>query len=214
MRTPILVVGATLALALAPSAGQGADSKTPCQKLKTNGHDLAPAKKVKLVERQNLDDGKDLKGCVLPDGKVREVAASAHFETAEYDYDVKQVKGAIVLLHVTDSSEFTTTAGESVFNIRSGRSYKIWEYCVGAACNPNDPGQTGKRAFVNSKGQTAAAIEDDGFMTIVGYSSKGERSLLDSEEVGGDIPKKSLELDGRKVTWKHDGVKKSATLSG
>src|SRR4051812_25435768 len=96
-RGPILALGAVL-LAVLPGGAQAAQSK--CQKLDAS-HDLAPAKRVKLVERRNDDGGKNLVGCVLPRGKVTTLASSGTQEDSVDSYRLRQVAGHHVLFDET-----------------------------------------------------------------------------------------------------------------
>jgi hypothetical protein len=213
MHSRILVMLALAALALPAGADAKPKQRSACQRLKAK-HDLAPAHRVKLVRRDNQDGGTDLLGCVLPKGKVRLVASSSDYYTSTDDYTVQQVKGAIVLVDASTSNQYVTAGGTSVFNIRTGKGYDIASHCYGFACGP-PPGDSATHAFVNAKGQAAAAIAAEGSdtVTIAGFSSKGKRVDLDSG-TKAEIPASSLALDGHTVTWTHSGQPMSAELSG
>lgn len=209
--TAIVLVTA-LAVAVTAPAGQGAGQpKTKCQQLKTHGEDLAPAHRVKLVH-VTFSNSDELRGCVLPDGPVRTAAFGFHPESTDTSFTLDQVKGAVTLVNTFASNEFREATSTYVFNLRTGRKYTIAAFCVGD-CKDGE-GDEADRALVNAKGQAAAAIRDEGLISIVGFSSTGERRVLDTEESRGGIPPKSLELHGHTVTWKHYGGAKSATLSG
>jgi hypothetical protein len=213
IRRLLVALLALAVLALPVAADAKHKHRSACQRLKAK-HDLAPAHKVKLVERDNEDGGKDLIGCVLPKGKVRLVASSSDYYTSTDDYTVQQVKGAIVLVDASTSNQYVTAGGTSVFNIRTGKGYDVASHCYGFACGP-PPGDSATHAFVNAKGQAAAAITAEGSdtITIAGFSSKGKRIDLDSG-TKDEIPPSSLALDRHTVTWTHSGQPRSAQLSG
>jgi hypothetical protein len=184
-----------------------------CARLR--GTDLAPARKVKLVRRRNQADGTDLLGCVLPRGRVRKLTSSSDFETTVESYSIRQVAGAIVLLSSSYGSQYATSKTVSVSNIRTGRQYVIARSCVRLEGPCDAHNATAAAAFVNKRGQAAAAIVPEGTQTtiIAGFSSRGERGDLDSGP-SGELPASSLRLDGDTVKWTHSGEMRSATLSG
>jgi hypothetical protein len=186
----------------------------PCTRLR--GRDLAPARKVKLVRRRNRDDGTDLLGCVRPRGRVRVLASSSDQETTVVGYKVRQVAGAIVLLDSSYDSQYASDRSVSVSDIRTGREYRIARSCLridGSPCG--GPRATAAAAFVNRRGQAAAAIVLAGTdtTTIAGFSSRGKRRDLDSGP-SGELPGSALELMGSTVSWTHSGGRRTATLSG
>jgi hypothetical protein len=201
-------------------AGQGvhaAAEKSACQKLKAK-HDLAPANKVKLVKRKNEDGGTDLKGCVLPDGKIRTIASSndhsSPYATTVEEYGVIQVAGHQALVYASSSSQYGGGDSTFVYNIENGKRYSVASTCSSPE-GPCGESRTSKRAFVNAKGQSAALVRDNPTATIrvLGFSSKGVKTKLDSG-TSAEIPKSSLALDGHEVSWTHSGEPRSATLSG
>jgi hypothetical protein len=200
----VVAVGVT-----APAEGKRA---TQCQRL--HGKDIAPAPKVKLVRRRNDDGGTDLRGCVLPRGPVRLVASSVDLETTVEGYRVLQVAGAVVLLATSHDSQYASARSTSVFDLRDGRDYTIATDCSRldtGSCE--DPRATAAAAFVNRRGQAAAAIVpfSGDTTTIVGFDSRGRRRDLDAGP-SMDIPASSLQLRGRTVTWTHAGETRTATL--
>jgi hypothetical protein len=204
-------VGTMLALSAAP-----ADGKRPsaCQRLK--GKDIAPAPKVKLVRRRNEELGTDLRGCVLPRGRVHLVALSSNLETSWDDYRVVQVAGRFVLLETTHSDQYASATNTLVFDLRTGRTYGIAHDCARIGSYTCDgPRTTAAAAFVNRRGQAAAAIVPVGgdTTTIAGFSSRAQRTDFDSG-LSVDIPASSLRLEGRTVSWTHSGEERTATLSG
>ena len=106
------------AVAVVPA--EAAAKRSTCQRLK--GRDLAPAKTVKLVQRPNGDDGTDLKGCVLPRGRVYTLASREGLFTTTYDYAIRQVAGRIVVVTSTYNSQYAFSEGTRVVDLRAGRA--------------------------------------------------------------------------------------------
>src|SRR2546421_12988584 len=90
-RFAVLALAALCVAAPPAEAAKHHKKRSACQRLKAK-HDLAPAKKVKLVSRHG-----ELRGCVLPRGKVRHIAFCAHTDTSSDDYSVRRGRGALVL---------------------------------------------------------------------------------------------------------------------
>jgi hypothetical protein len=217
MRSARLMLGAVLAAAAVAAALPMTASARPstCQRLK--GRDLAPARSVKLVRHRNDEAGTDLLGCVLPRGRVRTVAYSSDEETTTEGYRIRQVAGAIVLLASTYDSQYGSGRSLSVYNIATGRAYVIANVCSGLG-DPScgDPLKAGAAAaFINKRGQAGAALVPTGGdpVTIVGFSSRGQRRDLDSGPAA-ELPAASLQLKGSTVSWTHSGQARTATLSG
>jgi hypothetical protein len=188
---------------------------TECQKLNAKPpKDLAGARKVKLVERENTDGGKDLVGCVLPDGKVSVVASSAKKAALDRGYKILQVAGHEVLVRGEATNQYGRGVSTYVYDLRRAKSYNLAESCFnehGAAC-----AQTyAKRAFANAQGQSAAIVRTDGSdqLQVIGFKSTGASKVLDSG-TRAQIPASSLSLEGHVVRWTHSGAPRSATLSG
>ncbi|MFL5781273.1 MAG: hypothetical protein ACJ760_08170 [Thermoleophilaceae bacterium] len=206
-RGSILALGVLL-LALAPASAQAAQSK--CQKL--DGHDLAPAGKVKLVERKNEYHGTDLVGCVLPAGKLVLAAQSGDAGSGGDSYDLRQVAGHHVLLRETGSSPSASNEQTEVVDLRSGRRYKVaWMCTTPSTCG--DDGESARRALINSSGQAAAIVHAQGsdLVSVEGFSSRGTREVLDTGTLS-EIPASSLKLDGHVASWRNDGARMSARL--
>jgi hypothetical protein len=190
-------------------------TQSACQRLNAV-NDLAPAKNVKLVKRKNSDGGTDLKGCVLPDGKIRTVATSAHVGTTDDSYALRQVVGHQVLIHGSSSSQYGGGDATYVFDIATGRSYNVARTCypIGGSCT--SLGTKAKAAFINAAGQAAAIVspkQKPDIVRVLGFSSKGEKRLLD-KGTREAIPASSLSLHRHVVSWTHSGHQKTATLSG
>jgi uncharacterized cupredoxin-like copper-binding protein len=189
-------------------------TQSACQRLNAE-NDLAPAKNVKLVRRKNADGGTDLKGCVLPAGKVRTVARSVHEGTIDKSYAVRQVVGHQVLIHRSTSSQSGGGDATYVFNIATGKSYNVARTCypTSGSCAP---GTKAKAAFINGAGQAAAIVspkQNPGVVRVLGFSSTGEKRVLDTGTPQA-IPASSLSLHRHVVSWTHSGHVKTATLSG
>jgi hypothetical protein len=191
-------------------------SGTACERLA--GKDLAPAGDVKLVSRANADGGRDLRGCVLPDGKVRAVASGIESDTTVDRWALGEVRHAIVLVRYSASSQYGGGRSTFVYDLRSGRSYYLAQTCytnVGSGCRPGAHDTRAASAHVNSAGQAAAAIvvAGTGTIRIVGVASTGRRTRFDSGPKDA-IPPRSLRLHGHTVSWTHSGEPRTAELSG
>lgn len=200
-RGSIAALGVVLLGVMAPSAHAG---QSKCQKLDAT-RDLAPAKRVKLVERKNSDGGKDLLGCMLPDGKVRTVATSSDQGTSVDKYELLQVAGHHVLVRGSSASQYGGGESTYAYDIKRGRLYDL----------ASTPMTRARSAFVNSSGQAVALIKTKGsdLVAVDGFSPRGNRVVLD-EGTRSEIPASSLKLEGHTASWKHSGARKSARLPG
>jgi len=201
-----------LALALASSVPAEAATRSTCQRLK--GSDLAPAKSVKLVARPNADDGTDLVGCVLPRGRVRMIASSADsdYYTTTYAYTVRQVAGRIVVVSSTYSSQYASSEGTRVVDLRGGRAYSVAYSCTeigGANCGDRTAALA---IFATKLGRAVAAIGGPGGVAIATFDPSGTRRDLDSGPIA-ELPPASLGLVGTTAAWLHAGQPRSANIS-
>jgi hypothetical protein len=205
----LAIIPALLAVVLvAPGTAQAARSK--CQRLK--GKDLAPAQTVKLVARANADDGTDLIGCVLPRGKVRTVSSSQDLYTTRYGYTLRQVAGRIVLVSSSYSSQYASSEGTRVVDLRSGRAYSIAYTCQQIAGDDCGDQTVAPAVFVTKLGRAVAAVSGPGGMTIATFDPFGRRRDLDSAPAA-DLPPDSLRLAGVTAYWTHAGQPRSADIS-
>ena len=213
LATPALICVVACPPAAADAARAAKKKKLSCKRL--TGTDLAPAKDVKLVRRRNRELGTDLLGCVRPNGKVRRVARSEdHDGHGDEDYSLKQVAGGTVLLSTSFGSQYGGGKNTSVFNIRTGKAYKLASSCYEVLTGfCAEPGSAAQRALVNDRGQAAAAILSGQTATIAAFSSTGTRTNLDSG-TQAEVPPASLNLTGGTVTWTHSGEQRSAQISG
>lgn len=120
-----LIAGVVLAV---PVGVCDAKRASACERLR--GRDLAPARTIKLVERDNASGGTDLVGCALPRGRVRTFASDGRRQLTQRSYDVLQLAGTFVLLRSQTGNRNANTNTVSVRNIRSGDSYEIAYMCA------------------------------------------------------------------------------------
>jgi hypothetical protein len=119
---------------------------------------------------------------------------------------------------ITDdyNSQYGASSGTGVWNLRTGRHYTIAASCstIGSPGPCNSTDASAPAAFVNARGQAAAAIAKgwSDLTTIATFSSSGVRSDLDSGS-SKVLPYSSLMLSGDTLTWMHSGVARSAELS-
>jgi hypothetical protein len=202
------------------AAPAGAAARSKCQRLK--GHDLAPAKTVKLVRRANADDGTDLVGCVLPRGRVRTVASSEDLFTTTYGYAIRQIAGRIVLLDSTYNSQYAFSQTTYVADVRSGRAYRLASQCFGIAGDDCSSGVAAVApvAFVTKTGRAVAAVSrvipgpgaPPPVVTIATFDPLGVRRDLDSGPAT-EVPAASLRLAGVNASWTHAGEPRVADIS-
>jgi hypothetical protein len=216
-------VGLTLALLLPssiPASAKPPKHRTACQRLA--GTDHAPAKSVKLVRHLNRDRGSDLLGCVLPAGRVRTIASSEHYDTADFRYHVVSVAGRFVLLSLAGGNQYAYNESASVWDLGSGRSYTIARLCsqTGGGDCATGGSTTASAAFLTTGGRAVAAIlpapdahpSPTGPVTIAGFAPGGARRDLDGGSLA-EIPPPSLALRGNLASWTHDGAPRSADLT-
>ena len=203
------VAAVALAVAAAPSAGGASRSK--CERLK--GHDIAPARSVKLVQRPNHDDGTDLLGCVLPRGPVQLVASSADFSTTVDSYSIRQIAGRVLLIEYSESSQYRYSNSLAVYHLRTRRAYAIAGLCEGIAGDDCSSGTASRApaAFVTPKGRAVAVVVRGAVATVTAFNTRGTPRALDSA-AGTAIDPASLRLDGNVASWTNAGVAHSASI--
>jgi hypothetical protein len=214
-----LAVALAASLLAGPATAHGSPhGRSACQRLKAQ-HDLAPAKKVKLVERRNEDGGLDLRGCVLPRGKVITVASSSDFYTSSSSFTVRQVAGHHVLVDSRSRGRRGGYDDTYVVDIKRRRSYTIASFCregTATYCSgtPGEPApkEAVLEAFINPGGQAVALIQQqDNNDVLRGFGADGKLTLLDFGRPG-EISASSLRLHGHLATWTHSGEPRSARL--
>jgi len=102
----------------------------------------------------------------------------------------------------------------SVVAIRSGRRRVLARACArtgGESCG--GVAATALAAFVNARGQAAAALTTDGgtTVTLVAFTASGRRRDLDAGPAA-DVPAAALTLRNSTVSWTHDGQPRRATI--
>lgn len=213
----VLLALGVLAAAVSPERSPAAHhAKSKCQRLHGK-KDLAPAGKVKVFRKKNAYGRSELKGCVLPSGKVRLIAATSEEETTTGDYRLRQVAYATVLFDTSSSSQYGSNDGTWVYDIKTNRTKQLASTCseiVSGYCGPHQNDTTAQAAFVNKHRQAAAAIRStDGRVHIVAYPWNGSSTELDAGS-SSEIPPGSLSLSGSTVSWTHSGQTRSAQISG
>jgi hypothetical protein len=203
-------------VAAKPAAKHAQPARRKRKKCKNlHGKDLAPARKVKLV-RKKTEDGNDLVGCVLPRGRVYTLASAEDLFTTVYGYSLQQVAGAIVLVSDSYSSQYGASSATAVWNLRTGRHYVIAADCstLGTLGPCNASNATAPAAFINKRGQAAAAIAKafSDLVTIAGFDSHGVRQDFDSGP-SKHLPYSSLMFSGGTLSWTHSGIARSAQLA-
>jgi hypothetical protein len=206
------VVGAVLALASGPPAAPGsAAARSTCQRLA--GHDLAPARSVKLVQRRR-GDATELVACALPRGRVRQVACgSSSGSLFSEQVRLLQVAGAYAALTTSFGDQYASGDRTFVVNLRTGKARTIAssQKDVGA---PPQPGATRAAAIiVTAGGRGAAAVTEvaGDAIRILAFGARGAPVTLDAGSPA-DVPATSLALTGATVAWTHAGAPRSAPL--
>jgi hypothetical protein len=216
---PLVVLAAGTAATLPAAAA----ARSTCQRLK--GADLAPARTVKLVRRPNADAGSDLRGCVLPRGRVRTIASSSDQFTTTYGYAIRQVAGRIVAVDSTYSSQYAYSNATRVWDLLSGRSYPVAYVCSEIGGGDCGGTTTAPALFVTKLGRAVAAIgagpdrlpapgaePAPSSVTIATFDPAGVRRDLDSGPLAQLAPA-SLALAGTTAYWTHGGRPRSADIS-
>jgi hypothetical protein len=201
---------ATCAAGALPAAAAARPSK--CQRLQ--GRDLARARSVKLVERRNGDDGRDLVGCVLPRGPLRTIASSADFYTTVESYSIEQVAGRVVMVESVSSSQYAYARSLTVHHLRTGRAYRVAGQCtmIGGEDCTGGVAASAAAAFVSGQGRAVAVLMRDGVATVTAFNTLGTPRTLDSGPAASLDPQ-SLRLDGDLASWTNAGAPRSASLT-
>ena len=213
MRLGILVGAAAAALLLAfGGSATAAHKKSACQKLR--GHDLAPAKRVKLVRKRVDSSETELRGCRLPRGKVRVLASSLSSDTTIEDFAVLAVSTTrYALLSARSDSQYGSDSEVWVVDISTGRvRYAIQSWACGISdsnCDPPPP-QVGA-GFVARDSRSVLALTTQSLTSIVAFTAKGARTEFDSGPPD-QLPASSLRLKGTTASWMHSGETRSAEL--
>jgi hypothetical protein len=203
---PVLLAVVSL-LVLAP----GASAAKVCRQVHPE-RDLAPARAVKLFERQ-WGDETALSGCVMPRGKVRNVSYFYPYEGSSQQFTVQQVAGATVLYREDARNDIPESSSTTyVYDLRTGHRYAIAEEAYTEDHPDGEPGNSrAVRAIVTARGEAVAAVRAGAALRIVGFSARGARRVLD-EGTPRDIPARALTLRGTVASWTHGAEYLSAEL--
>lgn len=203
-----LLLASAVALLAAPSAEGAKASK--CQRLK--GKDLARARSVKLVIRDNAQGGEDLVGCRLPDGKAR-VLARTDFDGFYYpSLSIEKIAGSWVLIEITYFGPDEGTSFENVVvDAATGRRYGV---AGSRPCRMPAPQCTFDpplRVSINRRGRAVALERRFDLRVVVGYNARGQASVLD-EGPAAALPSSDVRLKGDLANWTHSGASLSAAV--
>jgi hypothetical protein len=213
----VLAICLTTVSAPSASARVAVHRPSPCQRLK--GHDLAPARTVKLYQR---DGG--LIGCVLPRGPVRLLADTFdQHEGGSGSFKLRAVAGGFALFDSSAATRYATGTATNVYHIRTGVSRVIAANYTGPEAS-TDAHFTARAAYIDGSGRCIAAIEsvDDGTPRVVPITPRvtiqisppflatraSPPRILD-QGTPDEIPAASLMRTGNQVTWLHSGVQQS-----
>jgi hypothetical protein len=180
-----------------------------CQRL--TGHDLAPARTVKLVRQ----DGQ-LVGCVLPRGRVRLIAESDDIPTkSSAAFKLRSVTGGFVLFDESFNDAYVYGGRTVVYRVRTGHRYSIATNLAGPESGPSEHFEA-PVAFIDAHGRSVAAIvstkPDEPGITIARFRATGAQQTLD-EGSPDEIPARSLTQTGGGVSWLHSGVVQTARFA-
>jgi hypothetical protein len=204
--------GAALALTPGlPATPASAATRSACQRL--TGHDLAPARSVKLVQRRR-GGATALVACSLPRGRVRQIASSSSSESFFFEQvRLLQVAGAYAALTTTFGDQYVSGDLTVVVNLRTGKARTIAsaQKVVGAA--PQPAATQAVAIIVTAGGRGAAAVTEvaDGAVRILAFGTRGAPMVLDAGPPT-DLPASSLALTDATVAWTHAGAPRSAPL--
>jgi hypothetical protein len=204
-----VVAGAVLALASGVSAAPAA--RSACQRLA--GHDLAPARSVKLVQRRHKL-ATELVACSLPHGRVRQIASgSSSGSLFSEDVRLLQVAGAYAALTTTFGDQYALGDSTLVVNLRTGKERTIASSLQDTGTAPQPGATRAVAVIVTAGGRGAAAVTEvaGGAVRILAFGSRGAPVVLDAGPPA-DVPATSLALTGATIAWTHTGAPRSAPL--
>jgi hypothetical protein len=206
------VAGTVLALASGlPAAPAPAAVRSACQRLA--GHDLAPARSVKLVQRRR-GDATELVACSLPHGRVRQVASgSSSGSLFSEQVRLLQVAGAYAALTTTFGDQYASGDRTFVVNLRTGKARTIASSQQDVGGSPQPGATQAVATIVTAGGRGAAAVTEiaGGGVQILAFGPHGAPVTLDAGSPA-DVPATSLALTGATVAWTHAGAPRTAPL--
>jgi hypothetical protein len=197
------------------SAASASDSVRPrhmssCQRL--TGHDLAPARTVKLVRQYG-----QLVACVLPRGRVRLIAESDDIPTKSYTaFKLRAVKGGFVMFDESFNNAYIDGERTIVYRVRTGHRYAIAINFRGDASGPSEHFQA-PVALIDARGHSVAAIvstkpyEPD--ITIARFGTTGARQILDEGSRDAISARSLTQTADGGVSWVHSGVVQTAPFA-
>jgi hypothetical protein len=220
--TPLVcsaAAAAALAGASTTQASDRANARHPssCQRLK--GHDLAPARSVKLYRRDGW-----LIGCVLPRGPIRHIAERSDIPDKSYSsFELRAVAGGFVLLDEGFNNAHINGTRTVVYHVRTAHQRMIATDITGDVSGSDDLFEA-PVAFIDGRGRAVAALvstkaeaeaeaeAEAPQVTIGRFPLTGGRRILDQGSAE-DISPRSLTRAGNVVTWLHSGAAQSAPFA-
>lgn len=213
----LLVCSAAAAAALAgASMAQASDRAnarhaSSCQRLK--GHDLAPARSVKLYRRDGW-----LIGCVLPRGPIRYIAERSDIPDKSYSsFELRAVAGGFVLLDEDFNNAYINGTRTVVYHVRTAHQRMIATDITGDVAGSDDLFEA-PVAFIDGRGRAVAALVSTKAevgapqVRIARFPLTGDPRILDQGSAE-DISPRSLTRVGDTVAWLHSGVAQSAPFA-
>jgi hypothetical protein len=212
--TPLVCSAAAAAALSGASTSQASDRAdarhvSNCQRLR--GHDLAPARSVKLYRRYG-----SLIGCVLPRGPIRYIADRSNIPDKSYSsFKLRAVAGGFVLLDEDFNNAYISGARTVVYHVRTARQSMIAADFTGDASGPDDHFEA-PVAFIDGRGRAVAALgstkAEQPQVKITRFPLTGGPLILDQGSAE-DISPRSLMRMGNSVTWLHSGVAQSTPFA-
>jgi hypothetical protein len=218
-----------LAAAVAFSAAPAAQAAAPrCSRLA--GHDLVKNPKLKVVYRQVKSSafrGRRYYGCAMPSGRIyglgQKGTSYQDGEPSTYDGFKLDVNAGTTLV-IYASLQEASGAGEEQYAYRgwslaTGKHRVLWETleAEGGDCvqpfKLGDPTRfvVGANGIVAGVYTTSPCSEEDKVARVVAAVPGQPLSVVDTAPVK-DIPKASLKLTGRKLSWSRAGAAMSSAL--
>jgi hypothetical protein len=220
---------AVLAAAVAFSAAPAAEAAAPrCSRL--GGHDLVKNPKLKVVYRQvrtSAFRGRRYYGCAMPSGRIHRLGQKG---TSYQDGDPSTYDGfkldvdAGTTLVIYASLQEASGAGQEQYAYRAwalatGRHRVLWETleAEGGDCvqpfKLGDPTRfvIGANGIVAGVYTTSPCSDEDKVARVVAAVPGRPLSVVDTAPVN-DIPKASLKLTARTLSWTRAGATMSRAL--
>ncbi len=192
------------AFVLLPTTATGAATRSPCERLR--GRDLAPAKSVKLVDRDSL-----LRSCALPRGRVWRLENGIDAEFTNEKHSVRHVAGAFAIITNSFIDKYTTAEHTYVVSLRTGVKRTLADSQLDGG-RPLPPDTFAQKAFATSGGRAVATVTAPGdLVRVVALGASGTLQTL-GEAPRADLSPDSLTLKGARAVWMQSGHSRSAAL--